>query len=86
MANAEAVIRARIDSGVKDRAGIALEAMGLSFSDAVRLLMVRIAEEQRLPFEVKVPNKATLKAFRELESGKGTRFETAQDLFDDLGI
>ncbi len=52
---ADAIIRARIDSTTKQKAMAALDAMGLSVSDAIRLLMMRIAEEKRLPFELKVP-------------------------------
>jgi len=52
----DSVVRARIDSRTKEQATIALDAMGLSVSDAIRLLMMRIAQEQRLPFEVKVVN------------------------------
>ena len=48
--------------------------MGLSISDAIRLLMRRIADEGRLPFEVKVPNMATRQAIAELEAGQGKRF------------
>lgn len=49
--------------GIKpERATAALEAMGLSVSDAIRLLMLRVADERRLPFDVKVPNKTTRKA------------------------
>ena len=44
---------------------------GLSVSDALRLLMLRIADEHRMPFEIKVPNATTRKAMEELESGKG---------------
>jgi DNA-damage-inducible protein J len=47
----DTVVRARIDAVTKQRASAALEAMGLSISDAIRLLMLRIADEQRLPFE-----------------------------------
>lgn len=78
------VVRARIDSDIKARATEALHAMGLSVSDAIRLLLVRVAEEQRLPFDVKVPNRETLDAVRELEEGRGERFESAEDLFRDL--
>jgi DNA-damage-inducible protein J len=74
---ADTVIRARIDAVTKERAAAALEAMGLSISDAIRLLMLRIADEQRLPFEVKVPNATTPRAIAELEQGKGKRFESA---------
>ena len=49
---ADAVVRARIDATTKEKAAAALSAMGLSISDAIRLLMLRIADEQRLPFAV----------------------------------
>lgn len=80
------VVRARIDTDTKERATAALEAMGLSVSDAIRLLMLRIADEERLPFEVKVPSPVTVKAMKELTAGKGQRFETPDALFSDMGI
>lgn len=84
--SSDTVVRARIDRETKERATAALEAMGLSASDAIRLLMIRIADEQRLPFTVQVPNSATAAAMDELESGKGKRFENADGLFEDLGV
>lgn len=84
--SADAIVRARIDSETKAVATAALEAMGLSVSDAIRLLMVRVAEEKRLPFAVQVPNATTVKAMDELDAGKGKRFESADELFQDLGI
>lgn len=60
--------------------------MGLSISDAIRLLMLRIADEQRLPFDIKVPNATTRKAMAELEKGKGKRFASADALLKDLGV
>jgi len=77
-------VRARIDADTKERATEALEAMGLSVSDAIRLLMLRIADERRLPFEVKVPNSVTRKALAELEGGEGKRFANVEDLMTDL--
>lgn len=82
----DTIVRARIDSETKERATAALEAMGLSVSDAIRLLMLRIADEKRLPFAVRVPNATTVKAMEELEAGKGKRFDNADDLFEDLGL
>ena len=82
--SSDTVVRARIDSDIKARATEALHAMGLSVSDAIRLLLVRVAEEQRLPFDVKVPNRETLDAVRELEEGRGKRFDSAEELFRDL--
>ena len=77
-------VRARIDALTKERATDALEAMGLSISDAIRLLMLRIADERRLPFEVKTPNAMTKKAIQELKLGKGARFNSVQSLMEDL--
>ncbi len=68
------IVRARIDSETKDRANAALAEMGLSMSDAIRLLLLRIADEKRLPFDVKAPNASTRKAMVELELGKGKTF------------
>jgi DNA-damage-inducible protein J len=84
MATADTYVRARIDVRTKERAADALEAMGLSISDAIRLLMLRVADERRLPFEVKVPNAVTRKAMAELETGKSRRFATVDDLMADL--
>lgn len=82
----DTVVRARIDTATKDRATEALAAMGLSVSDAIRLLLVRVAADKEFPFPVKVPNATTRKAMAELEQGKGKRFASAEELFKDLDI
>ena len=84
MSTADTYVRARIDTQTKERAADALEAMGLSISDAIRLLMLRIADERRLPFDIKVPNTTTRKAIADLEAGKGKRFASVDDLMADL--
>ena len=58
LSTADTYVRARIDTNTKERAASALKAMGLSVSDAIRLLMLRVAEERSLPFDIKVPNAA----------------------------
>ncbi len=78
------IVRARIDHAAKEHTAAALAEMGLSISDAIRLLMLRIADERRLPFAVKVQNATTRKAIAELESGKGKVFSSAADLMADL--
>lgn len=83
---ADSIVRTRIDSETKQRATAALDAMGLTMSDAIRLLLVRIAEERKLPFPVEAPNAATRAAMKELADGKGRKFRDAQALFDDLKI
>ncbi len=84
MSIADTYVRARIDTDTKQRAASALESMGLSISDAIRLLMLRIADEHRLPFDVRVPNSTTKQAIAELEKGNGKRFSNVDDLMADL--
>ena len=82
----DTVVRARIDSDTKVRATEALKAMGLTVSDAIRLLLLRVADEKRLPFTIQVPNRATVAAMKELKEGKGRRFGSVEELFRDLDI
>lgn len=84
MSNADIYVRARIDTDTKNRAEAALEVMGLSISDAIRLTLTHIADEQRLPFEMKAPNVRTKAALAELEEGAGKRFPNVDTLMDDL--
>ena len=78
------IVRARIDSATKASASAALAAMGLSVSDAIRMLLRRVADEKRLPFEVTVPNAESRAAMTELDAGKGQRFKSAEALFDEV--
>ncbi len=66
---ANSVVRARIDEKVKRKATRALNKMGLSVSDAIRLLMIRVADDQALPFELHVPNEETIAAMEEARRG-----------------
>ncbi len=80
------VVRARVESGIQVQAADALQAMGLSVSDAIRLLLLRVADEKRLPFVVHEPNQATVEAMKELECGGGKEFSGLNELRKDLGI
>jgi DNA-damage-inducible protein J len=65
-----AVIRARIDQATKTEAATVLAAMGLTLSDAFRLLVKRIAAEKALPFEPLVPNAETIEALKAVRRGE----------------
>ena len=69
------MVHVRVDEAIKAQAAAALAAMGLSVSDAVRMLLVRVAAERALPFDVRAPNAETVAAIRELETRRGARFE-----------
>jgi DNA-damage-inducible protein J len=80
----DTVVSARIDGRVKERAAKVLADMGLSVSDAIRLLLVRVAVEKALPFEIKVPNTETRAAMAELDRGASAAFDSVADLMADL--
>jgi DNA-damage-inducible protein J len=86
--NSTSMVHVRVDDQVKLRATEALAKMGLSVSDAVRVLLIRVAADQAFPFPIKVPvpNAETAKAIKELNDGKGKRFSDPAALFADLGI
>jgi DNA-damage-inducible protein J len=75
-----AVVRARIDGRIKKQAEAVLAAIGLTVSDAFRLLMVRIATEKALPFEPLVPNEKTVEAIQAARRGKLKTAGSAENL------
>ena len=75
-----------MDEKTKQKATKTLAAMGMSVSDAVRMLLLRVSAEKALPFDVKVPNATTVKAMRAADRRKGKRLKSAGGLFKDLGI
>lgn len=83
MAAAE-VVRARVDSGLKKEATAVLSSMGLSVSDAIRLMLVRVAADKALPFDLRAPNAETQAAMRDIQKGRVTRFDSVSALMADL--
>jgi DNA-damage-inducible protein J len=80
------MVHVRVDEKVKEEASATLAAMGISVSDAVRMMLMRVAAEKALPFEVRVPNATTAKAMQFAETKQGKRFRSPKALFEDLGI
>lgn len=81
------MLHVRVDDATKEGAAAALEAMGLSLSDGVRLFLRRVVADQALPLELKVPNAETRAAMAEAEEiarVRRSRFMTADQLFADL--
>ena len=79
-----ALVQARIDGAVKDEASAVLAAMGLTVSDAVRMLLTKIAHEHALPFDPLVPNAETIAAMKEARQGKLPTFDTVEELMAEL--
>ena len=61
-----------------------LAAIGLTVSDAVRLLLIRVAQEKALPFAPLIPNAVTIKAVKEARKGGLPQFDSMQALINDL--
>lgn len=82
MMTSDAVVRARIPADTKDRAIAVSDKLGLTASDLIRLTFLRVAEEERPPFSVDIPNKATVQALQDIACGGGNTFATTKDLFE----
>ena len=78
------VVRARIDQATKDEATVILDTIGLTVSDAFRLMMRRIVAETRLPFDPLVPNATTLAAIDDANRGDLDTVDSVEDLFATL--
>jgi len=81
------MIHVRVDDETKERAAEALDSMGLSLSDAVRLFLRRVVIDQAFPLELKVPNAETREAMAEADhliAQRRARFVAAEELFDHL--
>jgi len=78
------IVRARIDDGIKEEATAVLAAMGLTASDAFRMMMTRIAREKSLPFEPLIPNAETIEAMKEARRGGLSHVKTVSALFKAL--
>ena len=78
------VVRARIDESIKEEATVVLAAMGLTVSDAFRIMLTRVAREKALPFEPLIPNAETIAAMKEARKGNLSSFPGVEELMADL--
>ncbi|MEI7694438.1 MAG: type II toxin-antitoxin system RelB/DinJ family antitoxin [Chlorobium sp.] len=78
---ANTVVRARIDEKTKAEATAVLAAIGLTLSDAVRLMLMRVAAEKALPFEPLIPNAETIEAIMESQRGDLIAVGSREELF-----
>ncbi len=79
-----AIVRARIDGRIKEEAAAVLGSMGLTVSDAFRLMMTRIAAEKALPFEPLVPNAETIEAMKAARRGELVSVGSLENLLASL--
>jgi DNA-damage-inducible protein J len=80
----DSTVRARIDSDTKQAATEILSGIGLSVSDAIRLMLINVVNERAFNISVKVPNRETRNAIEELESGRGIRCKNVKEFYRSL--
>jgi DNA-damage-inducible protein J len=78
------MIHVRIDQNLKSKASRTLDAMGLSLSEAVRVFLTRVATDQAIPFELRVPNAHTIAAMEAGDRGEVVKFGSVEELMADL--
>jgi DNA-damage-inducible protein J len=81
------VVRARVNPELKQVVNKILEKLGLSQSEAITMFYNQIALNNGLPFEVKIPNKATRQAIKDVKHKNNlnhTENENKEDFFRQL--
>ena len=78
------MINARVEPALKAAAEKIFHTLGMNTTDAISIFLSQVVLNKGLPFDVRIPNKATRRAIKEVEQGKGKRYKTSQELMDDL--
>ncbi len=81
---ANQLVQTRIDGAIKEEAAAVLAAMGFTVSDAVRLMLTRVAHDKALPFEPLTPNAVTVQAMKDARAGKVFKANNIKGLMAEL--
>ena len=78
------IINARIEPALKHSAEKILKSLGMTTTGAISIFLKQVVLKKGLPFPVEIPNKVTRAAVKEIRAKKGKRYNTVQNLMDDL--
>ena len=82
-----AYINVRVNENVKHKAESVLKKLGLSMSDVINMLLNQINLKKGVPFDVKIPNAETRKAFEESEKDVNcTIYNNPEEMYKSLGL
>lgn len=81
-----AMTHARLTPEVKRQAETILKQLGISISAAQEMFYRQIIANQGIPFDLRIPNDKTIQAMEEARKGKGKKYSTLKELFDELGV
>jgi len=80
-----AMITTRVEPGLKTDAEKVLKTLGISTTEAINLFLSQVRLRKGLPFDVKIPNKTTLKAMKDAEEGRNlSSYENVDDFFEKM--
>lgn len=77
-------LKLRLDEALKKEASELSKSMGFTISDAVRMFLVAFVNEQKIPFEIEMPNKETINAIMDVEEGRTTKYSSFSDLLREV--
>jgi len=81
------MIRARTTPAVKADTERIFQRLGISTSEAINLFLAQVKMRKGLPFDVRIPNKATLKAMKDADEGKNlSTYDSVDDFFKKMGV
>lgn len=78
------VLKLRLEQSLKDEANLLAKSMGITLSDVVRMFLVKFVDEKKIPFEVSIPNKQTIKAIKDVENGNAVKVESFSSLTEEI--
>ena len=81
-----AMTHARLTPEVKQQAEIILKKLGISISAAQEVFYRQIIAHHGIPFDLRIPNEKTIRAMDDARKGKGTKYVTVKELFNDLDL
>ena len=80
-----AVIQARIDPEIKEKAQKVLDTLHISMSEAISVYLTQVALQKAIPFEIRIPNEVTIEALKEAEESQNLHSANSVDaLFEGL--
>ncbi len=81
-----ATVHARLTPETKKEAEDILKTLGISISTAYELFYKQIIACGGIPFEMRIPNQATRQAMQEARDGKGEKYDTVDEMFQDMEV
>ena len=78
------ILKLRLEQSLKDEASLLAKSMGFTISDAVRMFLVKFVDEQKIPFDISIPNKQTIKAIMDVENGNTFKVESLSSLSEEI--